>query len=126
MLGGSAFVAFIPVRDLVTARPFYEQTLGLRVIDETPFALVLDADGTQVRLTPVPDFTPAGFTVAGWTVGDITATVRSLAEAGVTFRRYEGMDQDESGIWTSPSGDRVAWFADPEGNTLSVTAVASP
>lgn len=125
MLGGSAFVGFIPVRDLARARPFYERTLGLRVLDETPFALVLDANGTQLRITPVPDLTPQSFTVAGWDVADLTAAVRSLTDAGVTFRRYDGMSQDPLGIWTAPGGDRVAWFADPDGNTLSLTAFAA-
>ena len=117
-------MGFIPVRDLSKARRFYEQTLGLPVVEETPVALVLDANGTQVRLTSVSDFSPQPFTIAGWDVADIAATVRSLAERVVVFQRYEGMDQDELGIWTAPSGDRVAWFADPEGNTLSLTTFA--
>jgi catechol 2,3-dioxygenase-like lactoylglutathione lyase family enzyme len=114
-------MGFIPVRDLSKARQFYEQILGLPVVEETPIALVLDANGTQVRLTAVPDFSPQHFTIAGWDVADLAATVRSLAERRVIFRRYEGMDQDELGIWTAPGGDRVAWFTDPEGNTLSLT-----
>jgi hypothetical protein len=61
------------------------------------------------------------FTVLGWKVLDITTAVRDLAEAGVPFTRYDGMSQDEDGIWTAPSGDRVAWFADPDGNNLSLT-----
>jgi hypothetical protein len=39
----------------------------------------------------------------------------------IKFKRYEGIEQDELGIWTSPSGARVAWFGDPDGNTLSLT-----
>jgi catechol 2,3-dioxygenase-like lactoylglutathione lyase family enzyme len=46
---------------------------------------------------------------------------RELAARGVTFTRYEGMDQDGDGVWTAPGGDRVAWFTDPDGNTLSLT-----
>ena len=117
-------MGFVPVRDLSHARPFYEQTLGLTVVEETAVALVLDANGTQLRLTAVPDFRPQPFTIAGWEVADITSTVGSLLERGVVFRRYEGMDQDDLGVWTAPSGDRVAWFADPEDNTLSLTTFA--
>jgi len=47
--------------------------------------------------------------------------VQDLAARGVTFLRYDGMNQDEDGIWTTPTGARVAWFADPDGNTLSLT-----
>jgi catechol 2,3-dioxygenase-like lactoylglutathione lyase family enzyme len=125
MLSGSPFVGFIPVRDAVVARAFYEGQLGLTVVEDTPFALVVDANGTKVRITPVPDLAPQPFTIAGWTVADIFSTVRALAERGVRFRNYGGLDQDELGIWISPSGDRVAWFSDPDGNTLSLTAFGS-
>ncbi|HVX23458.1 MAG TPA: VOC family protein [Acidimicrobiales bacterium] len=121
MLTDAPFIGFVPVTDLSAARAFYEGTLGLAVREDTPFALVVDAAGTMLRLTPVPELTVQPFTVAGWRVPDIAATVRRLAEAGVRFTRYDGMDQDDLGIWTAPGGDRVAWFTDPDGNTLSLT-----
>jgi catechol 2,3-dioxygenase-like lactoylglutathione lyase family enzyme len=124
MLADAAFIGFVPVRDLAVARAFYEGTLGLRVVDDTPFALVLDAGGTMVRVTPVPAPAARPFTIAGWQVPDIDAAVRALAGRGVQFTRYDGLTQDELGIWTTPGGDRVAWFKDPEGNTLSLTAFA--
>ena len=65
MLASSSFVGFIPVRDAVVGRAFYEGTLGLTVVEDTPFALVVDANGTQVRITPVPDLAPQPFTIAG-------------------------------------------------------------
>ncbi len=122
MLSDAAFIGFIAVRDLATARAFYEGTLGLRVVEQTPFALVLDAGGTMLRVTPFPDLTARPFTVAGWQVPDIDAAVRDLAGRGVEFTRYDGMAQDDLGVWTTPGGDRVAWFTDPDGNTLSLTA----
>ena len=121
MLDGAPFIGFIPVRDIFEARGFYERVLGLRVVQDTPFALVLDANGTMVRVTPVPGFTVQSFTIAGWRVDDIAATVRALEAKGVRFTRYDGMHQDELGIWATPSGDKVAWFTDPDGNTLSLT-----
>jgi catechol 2,3-dioxygenase-like lactoylglutathione lyase family enzyme len=124
VLAAAPFVGFIPVRDVSAARAFYEGVLGLTVSEESPFALVLDANGTMVRVTPVPDHEPRAFTIAGWDVPDIAATVIELAERGVSFTRYDGMDQDELGVWTSPSGARVAWFADPDRNNLSLTQFA--
>jgi len=44
-----------------------------------------------------------------------------LAAVGVTCLRYEGMTQDAAGVWATPGGDLVAWFQDPDGNTLSLT-----
>jgi catechol 2,3-dioxygenase-like lactoylglutathione lyase family enzyme len=124
VLADASFIGFIPVRDLAAARAFYGGTLGLRVVADTPFALVLDAGGTMLRVTPVPEFSDRPFTVAGWNVPDIGAAVRTLADRGVRFTRYDGMTQDDLGIWVTPGGDRVAWFKDPDGNTLSLTTFA--
>jgi catechol 2,3-dioxygenase-like lactoylglutathione lyase family enzyme len=121
MLESSDVIAFAAATDLARARVFYEQTLGLAVTEQNDFACVLDAHGTMLRITAVPSVSPAGYTVLGWRVTDITATVRELAGRGVEFRRYDGMEQDADGIWTTPGGDQVAWFADPDGNTLSLT-----
>ena len=124
MLETARFTAFIPVRDIDVARAFYVSTLGLTVTDESPFALSVDANGTPLRLTPVPDFEPQTFTIAGWQVLDMATSIDSLESRGVAFIRYEGMDQDERGIWSTPAGDQVAWFKDPDGNTLSLTRFA--
>jgi catechol 2,3-dioxygenase-like lactoylglutathione lyase family enzyme len=119
-------VAFIPVTDIAKARAFYESTLGLTVVDANPFALVVDANGTHVRITPVPNLVPQPFTICGWEVADIEATVAELVALGVRFTVYEGMKQRSNGIWASPSGDLVAWFVDPDGNTLSLTEFTNP
>jgi len=95
--------------------------LGLRVTEQSDFACVFDANGTMLRVTAVAGVANPGYTVLGWRVSDIAATVRDLTDRGVVFLRYDGMDQDETGIWTTPSGDQVAWFADPDGNVLSLT-----
>jgi len=121
MLDSSDLVAFVAATDLRRARAFYEQKLGLRVLEHNDFACVVDANGTMLRVTQVPEVARAGYTVLGWRVRDIAASVRDLAGRGVTFLRYDGMSQDQDGIWTAPSGARVAWFADPDENTLSLT-----
>ncbi|HEV3354985.1 MAG TPA: VOC family protein [Acidimicrobiales bacterium] len=121
MLGGVDLIAFVGTADVARARSFYEGTLGLAVVEEDPYALALDANGTMLRVTAVPDFRPAGHTVCGWRVDNIATAIRELGEKGVGFARYDGMDQDELGAWTAPSGAKVAWFADPDGNTLSLT-----
>jgi len=121
VLETSSLVAFVPVTDLDRARAFYEGTLGLPIIDASPFALVADANGTHIRITPVGELRPQPFTVLGWVVDDIAAAVDVLTAAGVAFTRYDAVPQDERGIWTTPDGGQVAWFTDPDGNTLSVT-----
>jgi catechol 2,3-dioxygenase-like lactoylglutathione lyase family enzyme len=121
MLESSDLVAFAATTDLGRARAFYEQILGLPVVEHHDFARVLDGNGTMLRVTAVPKVAQPGYTVLGWQVSDIAAAVRDLVARGVTFLRYDGMNQDDDGIWTTPSGAEVAWFADPDGNTLSLT-----
>ena len=124
MLQASEVIAFVSSADLPRARAFYEQVLGLRVTEQNDFACVLDANGTMLRVTAVGEVARPGYTVLGWRVADIAATVRGLTARGVAFLRYDGMDQDEGGVWTTPAGDKVAWFADPGGNVLSLTQFA--
>jgi predicted enzyme related to lactoylglutathione lyase len=120
-LGDARIVAFAAATDLDRARDFYAGVLGLTVEETNDFACVLRGGSTMLRLTKVDSFTPQPFTVLGWAVDDLDATMASLTAAGVSFHRYEGMGQDESGVWTAPSGGRIAWFPDPDGNTLSLT-----
>ena len=121
MLGSSALIAFVGATDLGRARVFYERVLGLPRTEQSDFACVFDANGTMLRVTAVPEVSRAGYTVLGWQVADIAATVGDLSAKGVVFLRYDSMDQDDSGVWTTPGGDKVAWFADPDGNILSLT-----
>jgi catechol 2,3-dioxygenase-like lactoylglutathione lyase family enzyme len=125
MLGSSDLIAFVPTRDPAKARQFYEQTLGLEFVSEDSFALVFNAYGTTIRIanvSQVKDFRPAPFTILGWRVMNASDTASDLAKKGVQLERFEGMDQDAQGIWESPSGSRVGWFKDPDGNILSITS----
>jgi len=91
------------------------------VMEEPPFALVFDANGIMLRLAMGKELPPNPGTVLGWHVPDIEPAVRDLVEAGIQLERYEFLKQDEAGIWTSPTGARIAWFKDPDGNVLSVS-----
>jgi catechol 2,3-dioxygenase-like lactoylglutathione lyase family enzyme len=120
-LGRSGPVAFVASSDLDRSRAFYEGLLGLEVVGQDAMACVLRSGTTIVRVTLVPDVVVAPYTVLGWLVDDLAATVDALAVGGISFLRFEGMDQDERGIWITPGGDGVAWFPDPEGHVLSLT-----
>ena len=121
MLATSDVIAFASTTDLTRARRFYAGTLGLSVIDENAYACVFDAHGTMLRITAVREVALPGYTVLGWRVTDIGVILARLAAVGVEFIRNDGMEQDTQGIWTTPNGDRIAWFADPDGNILSLT-----
>ena len=127
MLASGKIVGFVPTKDSSKAREFYEKKLGFEFVSDDQFALVLiDA----VRVHPgivlnlgarVEDFAPAPYTVLGWEVQDITAVVKWLSQRGVEFEKYPFVQDRELGIWTTPNGDKVAWFKDPDGNVLSVS-----
>ena len=121
MLATSPIIAFVATSDPSRAKAFYRDVLGLLLISEDEFALVFDADGTMLRVAIVGDIVLAPYTVLGWQVGDIAATVRGLDAKGVQFERYPWMEQNDLGIWNAPSGARVAWFKDRDGNLLSVS-----
>jgi catechol 2,3-dioxygenase-like lactoylglutathione lyase family enzyme len=120
-VGSQKLVAFAATCDAVRAKKFYRDALGLPLVSEDEFALVFDAAGTMLRVTRVLEVATAKYTVLGWQVRDIVKTAKGLKRANVTFERYPGMQQDEIGVWTAPSGAKVAWFKDPDGNTLSIT-----
>jgi catechol 2,3-dioxygenase-like lactoylglutathione lyase family enzyme len=121
-LGKYNIIGFVSIVDVPRAREFYRDTLGLRLLmEEPPFALVFEANGIMLRLGMAKELPPAHGTVLGWQVPEIAATVRDLEQAGVHFERFPGMNQDALGVWTAPTGAKVAWFKDPDGNILSVT-----
>jgi len=117
----SKIISFVATRNAASARKFYEEVLGLAFISEDPFAVVFDVNGTMLRVQKVPELRPARHTVLGWEVHDICAEIEALTKKGIRFERFDGLPQDELGIWTSPSGGKIAWFKDPDGNTLSLT-----
>jgi catechol 2,3-dioxygenase-like lactoylglutathione lyase family enzyme len=117
-----AMIGFIPTRDSDAARAFYETKLGLHLISDDQFALVFQSGENIIRVSRVGSFTPAPFTILGWESSNLERDVRNLSARGVKFERYDYMGpQNELGIWTAPNGAQVAWFKDPDGNTLSLS-----
>ena len=121
MLAAGKIVGFVPTRDSLKARAFYEDKLGFQFVSDDQFALVMKAGSTSIRIAKAKDFTPAPYTVMGWEVSEIEAVVRWLTQRGVAFEKYPFVQDRELGIWTTPGGDKVAWFKDPDGNVLSVS-----
>ena len=121
MLSSSKLIGFVPTKDSEKARAFYEGKLGFEFVSDDQFALVMRAGETMIRIAKAQDFTPAPYTVMGWEVRDIEAIVRWLTQRGVVFEKYPFVQDRELGIWTTPGGDKVAWFKDADGNILSVS-----
>lgn len=121
MLGDASITGFIATVDAARARAFYEETLGLRLMSDDPFAIVFDCAGVQLRIQKIETLQPHPFTAIGWNVPDIRGSVSALSARGVVFERYAFLEQDDLGVWRAPSGATVAWFKDPDGNVLSLT-----
>jgi catechol 2,3-dioxygenase-like lactoylglutathione lyase family enzyme len=125
VLDPAELMAFVPVRDVARATSFYGDVLGCTLESADDYGAMLTFGPTRLRLARVDDTEPPPYTALGFVVPAIAPAVRALTASGVEFRRYEGMGQDDLGVWVAPSGDQVAWFADSEGNTLSLTQEGS-
>ncbi|HZQ92190.1 MAG TPA: VOC family protein [Terriglobales bacterium] len=121
MLANAKLMGFLFTTDYDRARAFFEGQLGFEFISLDPFALVMRAGSTCIRIVKMPKFTPAQGTVLGWQVTDIEAVAGWLASRGVATEKYPFVQDQKTGIWTTPNGDKVAWFKDPDGNVLSIS-----
>ena len=121
MLNTAKTVGFAATAKPTEAKRFYQHSLGLELTEESPFALVFRSGNTTVRIQIVPTVISPPYTSLGWEVADIQATVQQLASRGVEFQFFEGLPQNDDGIWSTPDGAQIAWFLDPDGNTLSLT-----
>jgi len=109
----------IAVHDLPTARKFYGETLGLRTSEEYGLMWLHLAGGRDTLVYQSPDLTPASYTILNFEVDDIDQAVDGLLARGVRFERYDGLSQDDKGVFRE-QGPYIAWFKDPSGNVLSV------
>ena len=121
MLTAGKMVGFVLTKDYEQARAFYEGKLGFNFVSLDQFALVIRAGENMIRIVKMPDFVPLRSTVLGWEVGDVEALVGWLVGRGVATEKYPWVQDKERGIWTTPDGNKVAWFKDPDGNVLSVS-----
>jgi catechol 2,3-dioxygenase-like lactoylglutathione lyase family enzyme len=120
MLANEKLVAFGATTNGARAAAFYGGVLGLPIQSDDAFAIAFDAHGVELRIQKVERLDPKPFTALGWQVADIGRIVDRLAASHISMERYAWLDQDSAGVWTAPSGARVAWFKDPDGNLLSV------
>ena len=125
MLDAAEPMAFLPSQDLDRSEQFFAGALGLTLESRSPFASVFRCGALALRVTKVDGLRPQPFTVFGWVVEDIHGVLDQLRHHGVEPVVYDGVEQDAQGVWTTPNGDRIAWFHDPDGNVLSLTAFAA-
>ncbi len=121
MLGNSKVQPMLPVKDLPSARKFYEETLGLTKVGEMSDEAVSFRSGGTTLVVYRSEFagTNKG-TAALWEVDDVDETVQELKEKGVKFEHYDLPGMTRKGDVHLGGPMKVAWFKDPGGNILSV------
>lgn len=122
MLRDSNAMATIAVRKIDVARRFYEETLGLELTGTEGDAVCAYRSGSSTVLVYESRFAGTNkATSATWIVGDaLDAVVRALTAKGVKFEHYDLPDTTRQGAIHVSGKTRVAWFKDPDGNTLSI------
>ncbi len=112
-------VAFLFVTDRQRSLDFYRDLLGAALRSEDQYGDLLEIGGALLRMTVMPGYVARPDPALGWEVADVAAAAAVLKGRGVQFTVYEGMGQDDLGVWTSPDGtSKLAWFPDPDGNVL--------
>ena len=117
MLADSLAVTTVAVSDLDRSKRFYQEQLGLKLLDENPGSCRFGA-GKGSQLSVRRGQPNVGQTVAHFEVDDIEAVIRDLTSRGVEFEEYESPKTVNSIAQIGPA--RGAWFKDPDGNVLGV------
>jgi predicted enzyme related to lactoylglutathione lyase len=123
MLNDSKVTANIPAGDIMRARDFYADKLGLTPATELPGEVLIyrTAGGTEFQVYRTEYAGQAGHTIAQWHVADIESEVRDLKAKGVSFEVYDMPGVQWDGEIASMEGmGRAAWFKDSEGNILCI------
>ena len=134
MLKDNMLRPVLPALDLARAKRFYEETLGLPIVLETPDGIVFAVGSTDgpsktgwapsstFLVFPSPNPNRGGHTQMGFHVGDVDAEVADLKEKGIVFEEYDFPGaKTEDGIAVIAGGKgKAAWFKDPEGNLIGM------
>ena len=124
MLADKDAAANVAVRNLKTAKKFYEGTLGLKPIGKEGEQLIAYRSGGSTLLVYESKFAGTNkATVLTWTVGDeVESIVIALKAKGVSFEHYDMPGMTRKGDVHAGGGMKIAWFKDPDGNILSIVS----
>lgn len=120
MIGDAIVEAILGTARPDAARAFYTDTLGLKLIEDNQFGMVLAGQIGFLRLAKLAAVIPSPNAVLSLVVSDVAAAAAALGMKGVKMERFGFLEQDAAGIWTAPDGTKVAWFRDPDLNLLSI------
>jgi catechol 2,3-dioxygenase-like lactoylglutathione lyase family enzyme len=124
MLNDAKAVATIAVKNLETARKFYQDTLGLKQVGaEGEEVIVFKSGNSTIKVYRSRYAGTNKATAVTWTVGgDVEAVVRALQSKGVAFEHYDMPGMTRKGDVHVADDMKVAWFKDPDGNVLNIAS----
>jgi catechol 2,3-dioxygenase-like lactoylglutathione lyase family enzyme len=124
MLASSRLQTIICTSRLTEAERFYGEVLALPLKGRSHGGLIYDVGGSDLLVAPVPSTEPSEHTRVGFAVPDLSRVTTALRERGVQWERIPGLPHDDDGVVVTPSGAKVVWFRDPDGNLLSIVQYA--
>jgi catechol 2,3-dioxygenase-like lactoylglutathione lyase family enzyme len=116
-------VATVAVRDLETARRFYEDGLGLKRVSTEGEEAITYSTGNSTLLIYRSDYAGTNqATSVTWSVGEqVEEVANALKGKGVVFEQYEMPGMTRRGDVYEAGNMKVAWFKDPDGNIHALT-----
>ncbi|HEX7484121.1 MAG TPA: VOC family protein [Candidatus Saccharimonadales bacterium] len=122
MLENSTVFATIAVRDSQMAKAFYQDMLGLRLVDENDGGCMYESGGGKLFVYQAPSAGTSQATSAAWAVDDIHQMASDLEAKGIVFEHYDMPGAEVDGPVYTMGGQKAAWFKDPDGNILSISS----
>ena len=120
MLEKSNEIPTIAVSDLGRARKFYEETLGLKAMDERSDGVRYKVGSTWLLVYPSSFGGTNKATYMSFEVDDVEKTVKELRDRGVTFEEYDMPGLKTVNGIAEIQGVKGAWFKDLDGNIIAV------
>lgn len=124
MLGNKDAAANIAVRDLETAKKFYQDILGLTQVGVEGQEVIVFKSGNSIINVYRSQYAGTNqATAVTWVVGeDMEGVVQQLKAKGVAFEHYDMPSVTRQGDIHVADNMKVAWFKDPDGNILNITS----
>lgn len=125
MLKDKTSSAIVAVSDLLRAKRFYGETLGLHAGDEDQDGVTGYKTGdTSLVVYQSENLRPGTGNAVAWGGGsDVEAIARDLRCKGVTLEEYPEMGMDIVDGVHRQADFRAIWFKDPDGNILHVNSM---
>jgi predicted enzyme related to lactoylglutathione lyase len=126
MLGNNDAFATIAVKDVKSAKTFYEDTLGLTQEETQEQGVLSYKSGNSRVLVYESQFAGTNkATAATWVIEDqFENVVQTLKAKGVVFEHYDFPGMTRQGdVHVGGNGNmKAAWFKDPTGNILALVS----